>query len=85
MKNRAGYFKERYLNYISEDCAFQQIAWVDRLKAKEGDDDNATMVHISRIRNRIEDDPQNPRYLKTIRGIGYKLHYTGNEQIKKCK
>jgi len=57
VKNRAGYFKERYLNYISEDCAFQQIAWVDRLKAKEGDDDNATMVHISRIRNRIEDDP----------------------------
>ena len=40
-------------------------------------DDNTVMVHISRIRNRIEDDPQNPQYLKTIRGIGYKLHYTG--------
>ncbi|NLU51755.1 MAG: response regulator transcription factor [Clostridiaceae bacterium] len=40
-------------------------------------DDNTVMVHISRIRNRIEDDPQNPGYLKTIRGIGYKLHYTG--------
>jgi DNA-binding response OmpR family regulator len=40
-------------------------------------DDNTIMVHISRIRNRIEDDPQNPKYLKTIRGIGYKLHYTG--------
>lgn len=42
-------------------------------------DDNTIMVHISRIRNRIEDDPQNPRYLKTIRGIGYKLHYTGEK------
>jgi len=42
-------------------------------------DDNTIMVHISRIRNRIEDDPQNPVYLKTIRGIGYKLHYTGNK------
>lgn len=41
-------------------------------------DDNTIMVHISRIRSRIEDDPQNPRYLKTIRGIGYKLHDTGN-------
>lgn len=41
------------------------------------DDDNTIMVHISRIRNRIEDDPQNPRYLKTIRGIGYKLHNMG--------
>jgi len=42
-------------------------------------DDNTIMVHISRIRNRIEDDPQNPRYLRTIRGIGYKLHYTGEK------
>lgn len=42
-------------------------------------DDNTIMVHISRIRSRIEDDPQNPKYLKTIRGIGYKLHYTGEK------
>jgi DNA-binding response OmpR family regulator len=40
-------------------------------------DDNTIMVHISRIRNRIEDDPQKPKYLKTVRGIGYKFHYTG--------
>ena len=40
-------------------------------------DDNTVMVHISRIRSRIEDDPQNPKYLKTIRGIGYKLHCIG--------
>jgi DNA-binding response OmpR family regulator len=38
------------------------------------DDDNTVMVHISRIRNKIEMDPQKPGYLKTIRGIGYKLH-----------
>lgn len=43
------------------------------------DDDNTIMVHISRIRNRIETDSQKPRYLKTIRGIGYKLHDTGVE------
>jgi DNA-binding response OmpR family regulator len=42
-------------------------------------DDNTVMVHISRVRSRIEDDPQNPEYLKTIRGIGYKLHYTGEK------
>jgi len=40
-------------------------------------DDNTIMVYISRIRSRIEDDPQKPKYLKTIRGIGYKLHYIG--------
>lgn len=42
-------------------------------------DDNTVMVHISRIRSRIEEDPQKPKYLKTIRGIGYKLHYTGEK------
>lgn len=52
-----------------------QAVWEDEYYG----DDNTIMVHISRIRNRIEDDPQNPMYLKTIRGIGYKLHYTGNE------
>lgn len=40
-------------------------------------DDNTIMVHISHLRNKIEDDPQNPDYIKTIRGIGYKLHKTG--------
>lgn len=42
-------------------------------------DDNIIMVHISRIRKKIENDPQNPMYLKTIRGIGYKLHFTGEK------
>jgi DNA-binding response OmpR family regulator len=33
--------------------------------------DRAIDVHISRIRNAIEDDPKRPRYLRTIRGAGY--------------
>ena len=37
-------------------------------------DDNTIMVHISHIRNKIETDPKNPEYVKTIRGIGYKFH-----------
>lgn len=37
-------------------------------------DDNTIMVHISHIRNKIETDPRNPEYIKTIRGIGYKFH-----------
>jgi DNA-binding response OmpR family regulator len=40
-------------------------------------DDNTIMVHISHLRNKIETDSQNPEYIKTIRGIGYKLHKTG--------
>jgi len=36
-------------------------------------DDNTLMVHISKIRDKIEDDPKNPVYLKTVRGLGYKI------------
>lgn len=37
--------------------------------------DNAMMVHISNIRSKIEDDPSNPKYIKTIKGLGYKFAY----------
>ncbi len=36
-------------------------------------DDNTMMVHISNLRSKIEDDPANPEYIKTIRGVGYKI------------
>lgn len=36
-------------------------------------DANPVMVQISRIREKIEDDPKSPKYLKTIRGLGYKM------------
>lgn len=36
-------------------------------------DENAVNVHISRLRNKIEDDSRNPRYILTVWGIGYKL------------
>ena len=33
-------------------------------------------VHIRRLRSKIEKDPANPRYVKTLRGIGYFLDAT---------
>ncbi len=36
-------------------------------------DDNTVMVHISNLRDKIEDDSRTPKYLKTIRGLGYKF------------
>jgi DNA-binding response OmpR family regulator len=30
-------------------------------------------VHVSWLRRAIENDPRNPQYLKTIRGVGYRL------------
>lgn len=36
-------------------------------------DDNIVMVYISRLRDKIEDDPKNPVNIKTVRGLGYKF------------
>ncbi|MGF9697754.1 MULTISPECIES: response regulator transcription factor [Paenibacillus] len=36
-------------------------------------DDNTVMVHIHRIRERIEADPSRPELLVNVRGLGYKL------------
>lgn len=41
-------------------------------------DDNILMVHISKLREKIEDNPRNPIYIKTIRGIGYKIEKESN-------
>ena len=35
--------------------------------------DNTVAVHIRRIREKIEIDPKNPKYLKVVWGIGYKI------------
>lgn len=34
--------------------------------------DNTLNVYIKRLRDKIEDDPQQPKILKTVRGLGYK-------------
>ena len=35
--------------------------------------DNTLTVYMKRLREKIEDDPNNPTIIKTIRGIGYKI------------
>ena len=42
-------------------------------------DDNTIMVYIRRLREKIEADSRNPRYIKTIRGIGYRFDGNGTE------
>ncbi|NLT95946.1 MAG: response regulator transcription factor [Clostridia bacterium] len=37
-------------------------------------DYRTVMVHISNLRKKIEDDPNNPRYIKTIRKMGYSFN-----------
>ncbi len=35
--------------------------------------DNTLTVYIKRLREKIEDDPQKPEHIKTVRGLGYRL------------
>jgi two-component system response regulator VicR len=35
--------------------------------------DNTLTVYIKRLRGKLEDDPQNPTLIKTVRGLGYKV------------
>ena len=36
-------------------------------------DENAIMVYINRLRQKIEEDPGDPKYIQTIRGLGYRF------------
>lgn len=36
-------------------------------------DENAVMVYVNRLRQKIEDDPPNPKYIVNIRGLGYRF------------
>lgn len=46
-----------------------QLVWEDNYYGNE----NVINVHIRRLREKIEDDPSAPQYIRTIWGIGYKM------------
>ena len=35
--------------------------------------DNTLTVYIKRLREKIEPEPPNPQYIRTVRGLGYRL------------
>jgi two-component system phosphate regulon response regulator OmpR len=39
----------------------------------EGAGGRAVDIHVTRLRRKIEADPKNPRYIQTVRGVGYML------------
>lgn len=62
------YFCKNVNRVLSKEQLFSAVWGSDYMT-----DDNTIMVHIRRIRERIEPDPSNPRFLLTVRGLGYKL------------
>lgn len=56
-------------NRIVTNDALCMAAWGDDYYGYE----NTLMVHIRRIRKKIEQNPSAPRHLLTVKGLGYKL------------
>lgn len=63
----------KYPNQVfSKEQIYEQVWGYDSLI-----DDNTIMVYMRRLREKIEINPSKPEFLKTIRGIGYKLQTKG--------
>ena len=52
---------------VSSEELFEKV-W----KEKYLDNNNTVMVHIRRIREKLKEDTKNPKYIKTVWGVGYK-------------
>ncbi|NRZ12499.1 DNA-binding response OmpR family regulator [Clostridium beijerinckii] len=55
-------------NIVTIDALCKAV-WNDNFFGYE----NTLMVHIRRLREKIETEPSHPKYLLTVRGLGYKL------------
>jgi two-component system response regulator VicR len=62
-----------FANHVGQVLSRNQL--LERIWDVAGDfvNDNTLTVYIKRLREKIEDDPQNPTIIKTIRGLGYKV------------
>jgi DNA-binding response OmpR family regulator len=40
-------------------------------------DDHVVDVHLSKLRQKLGDDPRHPRYIRTLRGVGYRFETRG--------
>ncbi len=53
---------------VSSEELFEKV-W----KEKYLDSNNTVMVHIRRIREKLKEDTRNPKFIKTVWGVGYKI------------
>lgn len=61
------FFMKHMGQVFSKDQLYRQI-WGETIT-----DPNTIMVYINHLRSKIEDDPKNPSYIKTVWGLGYKF------------
>lgn len=59
---------------LNVDIVFNREQLYERIWGMDAMGDNATVVvHINRLREKIEKDPANPRYIQTVWGAGYRF------------
>ncbi len=61
------FFLQNIGRVFSKQQIYMQV-WGDAVV-----DENTVMVYISHLRNKLEENPKKPRYLKTVWGLGYKF------------
>lgn len=62
------YFLRNKNRVLSKEQLYDTV-WGDEFFG----DDNTVMVHIRRLREKIEENPSHPQHLVTLKGLGYKL------------
>ena len=56
------------INRIFSKKMLYELVWGETII-----DENAIMVYINRLRQKIEDEPSKPQYIQTVRGLGYRF------------
>jgi two-component system alkaline phosphatase synthesis response regulator PhoP len=70
-------FELLYLLVENKSKVLTREALLDRIWGYEYYGETRTVdVHIRHLRQKIEDDDKNPKYIETIRGIGYRFNDT---------
>ncbi len=57
---------------------FTRAQLLEQVWGDEYYDDHVVDVHIANLRKKLEDDPAGPRYVETVRGVGYR--FTGRPE-----
>lgn len=60
-------FMDNVNRVFSKDMIYE-LVWGEAII-----DENAIMVYINRLRQKIEEDPGKPKYIQTVRGLGYRF------------
>lgn len=62
------YLANKRGHVVSSEELFEKV-W----KEKYLENNNTVMVHIRRIREKLKEDTRNPKFIKTVWGVGYKI------------